>query len=256
MSTCVETRHLTRTYEGGVRALDGVSLRIQAGEMVTIMGPSGSGKSTLLHLLGALDRPTEGQVIVAGQDLGAISDVDRFRARTVGFVFQLHNLLPMLTAAENVVVAMRGGPLGPSGQRKRAAELLGHVGLADKAGRLPHQLSGGERQRVALARALANEPPIILADEPTGNLDSQSGAEVLQLLRQLNTDLGTTLVMVTHDPVVALATGRILTLRDGRIEHDEPVREVYLEQMAALRGSALGQLLFGERAEVLARAPA
>ncbi len=249
----VETRSLTRVYDGEIRALDAVNLVIRAGETVSVMGPSGSGKSTLLHLLGALDRPTSGQVLIDGEDLGRLSDLDRHRAVTVGFVFQLHNLLPVLTALENVTVATRGGVLGAEERRERALELLGRVGLASKAERMPQQLSGGERQRVALARALANNPPLLLADEPTGNLDSQSGSEVLELLRELNQELGTTLVMVTHDPVVALATRRILTLRDGRIVHDEAVGPLYLDEMHQIESTALGQLLFGERAEVIAR---
>jgi putative ABC transport system ATP-binding protein len=243
----VEVRHVSRLY-GPVRALDDVSLMIQRGEMVAIMGPSGSGKSTLLNVLGTLDAPTSGQIFIAGKDLAHVRDVDRLRAEVVGFVFQQHNLMPILTALENILVPMRGGTLSRARQRQRAMELLRRVGLADHADRFPSELSGGEAQRVALARALANAPPLILADEPTGNLDSQSGAEVLDLLQEMNADFGMTLIMVTHDPVVALSTRRILTLRDGRIEQDEPVEAVYLHEMQQISHTRLGQLLFGERA--------
>ena len=246
MSALITTEDLTRVYEGQVRALDGVSLRITAGEMVAVMGPSGSGKSTLLHLLGALDRPTSGRIVFEGQDLGAIKDVDRFRGERVGFVFQSHNLIPTLTAQENVLVPMRGGPIPPAERGGWALELLARVGLGGLAGRRPAQLSGGQRQRVALARALANRPSLVLADEPTGNLDSQNGADVLRLLRESNASLGTTVVMVTHDPVVALENDRILTLRDGRIELDEPVATVYRAEVLALRSTPVGRLLFGE----------
>jgi putative ABC transport system ATP-binding protein len=246
----VEVRHVSRLY-GSVRALDDVSLTIRRGEMVTVMGPSGSGKSTLLNVIGTLDVPSSGQIIVAGQDLAHVRDVDRLRGHTVGFVFQQHNLIPILTALENILVPMRGSGRSRNAQRSRGMQLLGRVGLADHADRFPSELSGGEAQRVALARALANEPPLLLADEPTGNLDSESGAQVLELLRELNRDLGTTLVMVTHDPVVALSTRRILTLRDGHIEQDEAVEATYLQEMQQVSHTRLGQLLFGERAEVL-----
>jgi putative ABC transport system ATP-binding protein len=246
----VEVRHVSRLY-GPVRALDDVSLVIKRGEMVAVMGPSGSGKSTLLNVLGTLDAPTSGEIVIAGQELSHVRDVDRLRAQVVGFVFQQHNLMPILTAVENTMVPMRGGRLSRTRQRQRAMELLGRVGLADHADRFPSQLSGGEAQRVAVARALANAPPLILADEPTGNLDSQSGADVLELLQEMNAEFGMTLVMVTHDPVVALSTRRILTLRDGRIEQDEPVEAVYLHEMQQVSHTRLGRLLFGERAGVL-----
>jgi putative ABC transport system ATP-binding protein len=246
----VEVRHVSRLY-GPVRALDDVSLTIQNGEMVAVMGPSGSGTSTLLNVIGTLDGPTSGQIIVAGLDLACVHDVDRLRGHTVGFVFQQHNLIPILTALENILVPMRGSGLSRSQQRRRAMQLLGRVGLADHADRFPSELSGGEAQRVALARALANGPPLLLADEPTGNLDSESGAQVLELLREMNEEFGTTLIMVTHDPVVALSTGRILTLRDGRIEQDEPVEATYLQEMQQVSHTHLRRLLFGERAEVL-----
>ncbi len=164
----VETRDLIKVYGDGaqVRALDGVSLRIERGEFVSVMGPSGSGKSTLLNMLGALDRPTEGTVLVNGQDMAKVRNLDTFRARTVGFIFQMHNLIPTLTARENVEVPMRGQPIGARKRHRRAKELLELVGLADRVNHLPNQLSGGERQRVAIARSLANQPAIVLADEP------------------------------------------------------------------------------------------
>jgi putative ABC transport system ATP-binding protein len=246
----VEVRHVSRLY-GPMPALDDVSLTIARGEMVSVMGPSGSGKSTLLNVIGTLDVPTSGQIFVNGQDLARVRDVDRLRGHLVGFVFQQHNLIPILTAVENVLVPMRGTHFSARQQRQRAMDLLGRVGLADHADRFPSELSGGEAQRVALARALANAPPLVLADEPTGNLDSQSGAQVLELLRELNDEFGTTLVMVTHDPVVALSTRRILTLRDGRIEQDEVVESLYVDEMRQVSQTRLGRLLFGERADVL-----
>ena len=184
----VETRNLTKIYGDGdsVRALDGVSLVIHAGEFVAVMGPSGSGKSTLLNLLGALDRPTSGLCRVAGQDLGKVRDLDNFRSKTVGFVFQLHNLIPTLTSIENVEIPMQEDKMSDAARRARAEELLALVGRGDRMHFLPGQLSGGQRQRVAIARALANHPAIILADEPTGNLDSKSTDEIMDLLRKLN----------------------------------------------------------------------
>lgn len=215
----VEARDLVKVYGDGaeVRALNGLTMTVARGEFVAVMGPSGSGKSTLLHILGALDRPTSGEVWVDGQNLARIRDLDTFRARTVGFVFQLHNLIPTLTARENVEVPMMGQPISRRERRRRAEELLERVGLRDRMNHLPNQLSGGERQRVAIARALANRPALILADEPTGNLDSQSGAEIVALMRELNRDLGTTIIVVTHDPSVARRADRILLMRDGRI---------------------------------------
>ena len=224
----VVARDLVKVYGDGaeVRALDGLTMTAERGEFVAVMGPSGSGKSTLLHILGALDRPTSGEVWVNGQNLARIRDLDTFRAWTVGFVFQLHNLIPTLTARENVEVPMMGQPVGRRERRRRAEELLERVGLRDRMNHLPNQMSGGERQRVAIARALANNPALLLADEPTGNLDSQSGAEVVSLMRELNQDLGTTIIIVTHDPSVARRADRILLMRDGRI-----VKEMTNESM-------------------------
>ena len=218
----LETRALTRVYgeRVAVRALDGVDLAIRRGEVVAIVGPSGSGKSTLLHLIGALDRPTSGEVIINGTAISQVRNLDRFRSQTIGFIFQSHNLLPTLTARENVEVPMYELPIRSGERRKRANELLQQVGLLGRSDHLPNQLSGGERQRVAIARALANQPAILLADEPTGNLDSKSTAEIMALLTKLNREQGVTLIIVTHNSEVAAATQRIITLRDGKILHD------------------------------------
>jgi len=249
----VETHDLVKIYGDGaeVRALDGVNLGIRRGEMVAVMGPSGSGKSTLLNMLGALDRPTSGRVLVNGQDLTTIKDVDRFRARTVGFVFQLHNLLPTLTALENVEIPMQGQPISRRERRRRAEELLHLVGLGERMHHQPAQLSGGERQRVAVARALANKPSILLADEPTGNLDSQSGMEVMELLQKINRQQGMTILLVTHDPRVARMTQRILTMQDGRIVDDHTVGDPLSEDLREMARSLLGQLLREGKVEPL-----
>lgn len=251
----VETRDLVKVYGDGaeVRALDGVSLRITRGEFVSVMGPSGSGKSTLLNMLGALDRPTGGTVLVNGKDMAQVRNLDTFRARTVGFIFQLHNLIPTLTARENVEVPMRGQPIGARARRKRAEKLLGLVGLADRMKHLPNQLSGGERQRVAIARALANQPAIVLADEPTGDLDSESGAEVIGLMHHLNRELGTTFIAVTHDPAVARQTDRILIMRDGLIVHEHTVGTAFEEDLAAFRRSGLGKAILNGDEAALSR---
>jgi ABC-type lipoprotein export system ATPase subunit len=253
--TVVETHNLVKIYGDGaaVRALDNVDLTILKGEFLTVMGPSGSGKSTLLNMIGALDKPTQGQVVVNGEDLATIKDVDRFRARTVGFVFQLHNLLPALTARENVEVPMHGQDIGEQEMRQRAEHLLELVGLPDRMHHLPSQLSGGQRQRVAVARALANDPAIILADEPTGSLDTQSGAEIMDLLETINRDQGTTILIVTHDPKIARRTRRILTMRDGKIVDDHRVQSLVKEDLRELAHSRLGELLLnGNEEQVLA----
>jgi putative ABC transport system ATP-binding protein len=245
----VETRNLTKVFgDGGeVRALDGVNLIVRQGELLSVMGPSGSGKSTLLHLIGALDRPTEGQILIRGQDLATVKNLDRFRNEEVGFVFQLHNLIPTLNAVENVEIPLYEQPLSEKKRRQKAAELLELVGMGDRLDHLPSQLSGGERQRVAIARALVNDPAIVLADEPTGNLDSQSGEDVMALLRELNERQGTTIIVVTHDPAVARSTKRIITLRDGRIARDVLLESPYLEDLRELKDSPLGKsLLEGE----------
>jgi putative ABC transport system ATP-binding protein len=245
----VETRNLTKVFGdgGAVRALDGVNLIVRPGELLSVMGPSGSGKSTLLHLIGALDRPTEGQILIRGQDLATVKDLDRFRNEEVGFVFQLHNLIPTLNAVENVEIPLYEQPLSEKKRRQKAAELLELVGLGDRLDHLPSQLSGGQRQKVAIARALVNDPAIVLADEPTGNLDSQSGQDVMALLRELNERQGATIIVVTHDPAVARTTKRIITLHDGHVARDMPLESPYLEDLRELKDSPLGKsLLEGE----------
>jgi ABC-type lipoprotein export system ATPase subunit len=241
----VETIQLTKIYGDGegVRALDGVTLTIRAGEFVAVMGPSGSGKSTLLNLLGALDRPTSGVCKVNGQDVTQIKDLDHFRSKTVGFVFQLHNLIPTLTARENVEVPLQEERMSDAARRQRAEELLNLVGLGDRMNFMPAQLSGGQRQRVAIARALANRPAIILADEPTGNLDSKSTDEIMDLMRQLNREQGTTFIVVTHNPAVARAADRIVTVRDGKIKRDERMDSVFLSDLREFKETALGHAI-------------
>jgi len=241
----VETIQLTKIYGDGegVRALDGVTLTIRAGEFVAVMGPSGSGKSTLLNLLGALDRPTSGVCKVNGQDVTQIKDLDHFRSKTVGFVFQLHNLIPTLTARENVEVPLQEERMSDAARRQRAQELLNLVGLGDRMNFMPAQLSGGQRQRVAIARALANRPAIILADEPTGNLDSKSTDEIMDLMRQLNREQGTTFIVVTHNPAVARAADRIVTVRDGKIKRDERMDSVFLSDLREFKETALGHAI-------------
>jgi ABC-type lipoprotein export system ATPase subunit len=241
----VETKNLVKLYGEGaqVRALDGVNLVVKAGEFVAIIGPSGSGKSTLLNMLGALDRPTSGEVIIQGTSLAGVRALDQFRSRTVGFVFQTHNLIPTLTARENVEVPMQGTGRGAGNHRLRAEELLGLVGLEPRMNFLPNQLSGGERQRVAIARALANRPAIVLADEPTGNLDSQNTADIMALLAKLNTSQGTTLIVVTHNHEVARITRRVITLRDGRIHQDVPIKSSFDSDWMDFKASSLGQAI-------------
>jgi ABC-type lipoprotein export system ATPase subunit len=207
--------------ESRVAALRGVSFDIAPGEFAAITGPSGCGKSTLLHLLGVVDVPSRGTVTVNGRDTASLSDREAtdFRLRQIGFVFQRFYLLPTLSAAENIELPMAEAGVEKRVRRARARELLGYVGLGERATHRPTQLSGGEQQRVAIARALANEPPLLLADEPTGELDADTGAALLELFGQLNRD-GTTLVFVTHDPVVAAAARRVISLRDGRVVQD------------------------------------
>ena len=256
--TIVETRDLVKVYGDGaeVRALDGVNMRVERGEFISVMGPSGSGKSTLLNMIGALDRPTSGQVLIGGEDLTKVRDLDTFRARTVGFIFQLHNLIPTLTALENVEVPMMGQPIGRGKRKRRAKELLGLVGLTDRMNHLPNQLSGGQRQRVAVARALANEPKLVLADEPTGDLDTHSGEEVIALMHRLNHELGTTFIAVTHDPAVARKTDRILVMRDGDIVHEHQVGTPFEEDLAAFRRSGLAKaILNGDEAALAQLGP-
>jgi putative ABC transport system ATP-binding protein len=208
---------LTRTYpDGKVAALRGVSLEVADGESVAVVGPSGCGKSTLLHLLGGLDRPTGGEVYYRGTPLARL-DGDRYRAREIGFVFQSFHLLATLSAVENVQVPMFESTLSHRERASRAESLIEQVGMAHRRGHRPAQLSVGERQRIAIARALANEPGVLLADEPTGNLDSRNQAEILELLEALRREKGLTLVIVTHSAEVAAAAGRVVRMRDGLI---------------------------------------
>jgi ABC-type lipoprotein export system ATPase subunit len=217
----ISVRGLVKTFDGGrTRALDGASLEVRRGEFVAITGPSGCGKSTLLHQIAALEKPDEGQIVVNGEEITSKRDLSAYRARTIGLVFQLHNLLPNLTASENVQVPMYETSRSPRERRRRAQELLALVELADKAKKRPAELSGGERQRVAIARALSNDPPILLADEPTGNLDSKAGQHVLEVLRDVQRKHGATLVMVTHDPAIAGTADRIVRMLDGRIQDE------------------------------------
>jgi putative ABC transport system ATP-binding protein len=206
-----------------VRALDGVDLVVERGSMVAIMGRSGSGKTTLLNILGGLDRPDEGQVVLDGVDITRLNGraLTRVRREKVGFVFQQFNLIPTLTALENVELPMRYARVPPGQRRQRALEALARVGLAHRAHHRPSQLSGGEQQRVAIARALVMRPALVLADEPTGELDSQTAAQVIELMEALNRELGQTFLIVTHDPGVARHCGRIIKMEDGRIISDE-----------------------------------
>ncbi len=241
----VTAENLMKIYGdgGAVHALDGINLRIRKGELIAVMGPSGSGKSTLLNLLGALDLPSSGTISVAGKDIATMKDLDRFRSKTVGFVFQLHNLIPTLTAVENVEIPLYEEKMDGASRRKRAEELLDIVGLRDRMNHLPSQMSGGQRQRAAIARSLANNPAIILADEPTGNLDSKSTVEIMALLRKLNREQGTTIIVVTHNHEVARFVDRIITIRDGKILRDERVENIYLEDLKEFMNSALGHKL-------------
>jgi len=207
-----------KSFEGGrVRALEDVSLRVEPGELVALTGPSGCGKSTLLNLIGALDRPDAGSIQVDGEPLERLSNPAEYRAGTVGFVFQFHHLIPTLSALENVQVPMLGRGLGRARREARARELLGEVGLAGRADASPATLSGGERQRVAIARALANDPRLLLADEPTGALDRETGERILELLQGLRERRGTTILLVTNDDDVAARADRTLRMRDGVI---------------------------------------
>jgi len=216
------TENLTKVYgegETAVTALDHVNMTVEAGEFVAVMGPSGCGKSTLLHLLGGLDRPTAGRVVLDGNDLAALSD-DRLtvlRRRQIGFVFQFFNLIPILTAAENASLPLLLDGTKAGEARAEAKKWLERLGLGDRLGSRPDQLSGGQQQRVAIARALVSEPALVLADEPTGNVDTRAGEEIAGLLRQAVTDWKQTVLMVTHDPRIAAYSDRIVFLKDGRV---------------------------------------
>lgn len=214
----VEVHDVEKTYDDGmIHALAGVDLTVDRGEFVAITGPSGCGKSTLLHLLAALDTPTKGSIVVNGRDVVHLHHASRYRREEIGLVFQLHNLLPRLTIRENVEIAMVASRRPHRQRATYADKLLGEVDLAGMEKRLPTQLSGGERQRVAIARALANDPPVLLADEPTGSLDSAAVDVVLTLFQRLRRERGTTIIMVTHDEVVADAADRVVRMMDGRV---------------------------------------
>ena len=214
----VEIKDLYKSYEdGNIKALNGINLTIEEGEFVSIIGPSGSGKSTLLNMLGALDIPDSGSIKVAGEDLLSSKKLNEFRGEKIGFIFQLHNLIPNLSVVENIEIPMYTQGLSSKDMRNRALKLLDDVGLSDKAGMKPNKLSGGERQRVAIARALANEPSIILADEPTGSLDSKTSTKILKQLIDLHEDKHVTLIIVTHDMDVARLAGRVIEVLDGEI---------------------------------------
>jgi putative ABC transport system ATP-binding protein len=223
----IDARGLRKSFEDGrINSLTGMDLRVEPGEFVAIVGPSGCGKSTLLHLLAALDKPDGGEIRVGGHDLRTRKDLNHYRAQHVGMIFQLHNLLPTLTALENVQVPMFEEGLSPRARRQHALDLLDAVGLEGRGENRPPELSGGERQRVAIARALANEPPILLADEPTGSLDSDAGRLVLDLLDRLRRERNLTIVLVTHDPTVAARADRVVRMLDGRLAPlgEEPAR--------------------------------
>ncbi|MFN3282727.1 MAG: ABC transporter ATP-binding protein [Pseudothermotoga sp.] len=221
----INVENVRKTYRMGdniVKAVDGVTLNVFSGEYLIIMGPSGSGKTTLMHLMGCLDNPDSGEIYLTGKCVSKLNDRDlaRVRNKTIGFVFQQFNLLPRLTALENVELPMIYAGIPRAIRHKRAKELLTMVGLKDRMEHKPTQLSGGQMQRVAIARALANQPQIILADEPTGNLDSKSGEEILKIFSDLHSD-GLTIIVVTHDPEVAANGERVIHMRDGRIVSQE-----------------------------------
>ncbi|ALT68161.1 ABC transporter ATP-binding protein [Methanobrevibacter millerae] len=218
MDNVVEINNLVKTYENGhIKALNGIDLTIGEGEFVSIIGPSGSGKSTLLNMLGALDLPDSGSINVAGYDLISNKKLNEFRAKKIGFIFQLHNLIPNLSVVENIEIPMFTSKLSNSEMRVKALDLLDIVGLRDKASQKPSKLSGGERQRVAIARALANDPSIILADEPTGSLDSKTSTKILKQLIDLHRSQNVTLIIVTHDMDVAKLADRTIEVLDGKL---------------------------------------
>ena len=221
----VEAKDLKKVYVMGdveVHALRGLSIQIEAGEVISIMGPSGSGKSTLMNTLGCLDRPSSGEYYLDGESVAEMNDdqLADIRNRKVGFVFQSFNLLPRATALSNVELPLRCASVSGKDRRERARAALEAVGLGDRIHHRPSELSGGQQQRVAIARAIINDPAIVMADEPTGNLDTKSGDEIMQVLLNLNKELATTLIIVTHDPEVAEQTNRVVTIRDGVVVED------------------------------------
>jgi putative ABC transport system ATP-binding protein len=220
----IKTSNLCRHFQVGdsrVHALDHVNLQVDEGDFVAVMGPSGSGKSTLMNILGCLDTPDEGHYRLLGQEVSILNDTERSRTRNrhIGFVFQSYHLLPRMTALENVLLPLRYSDVDMSQKRKRGLELLERLGLADRVEHRPNQLSGGQRQRVAVARSLINRPPLLLADEPTGNLDSRTSEEMMVLFDDLNHD-GQTILMVTHEEEIAAHARRLIRMRDGKIEYD------------------------------------
>jgi len=239
----VKTEALTKTYGIGttaVNALDHVSVLISSGEFVTVMGPSGCGKSTLLHLVGGLDRPTEGHVFLESQDIYAMKDdqLTELRRRKIGFIFQFFNLLPMLTAIENAALPLILDGVKPAAASKRATAWLEKVGLGDRLDYRPDQLSGGQQQRVAIARALASEPSLILADEPTGNLDSRASDEIAGLLRKVADEWGRSVFMVTHDPRIAAYADRIIFLKDGKVVEEAQLNGTTAEDVKLVKAKA------------------
>ena len=229
LKAVIETQNLGKKYQMGainVSALDGVNLRIEKGEFMSIMGPSGSGKTTLLNLIGALDKPTEGKVLISGTDISRLNDNElaELRNREIGFVFQFFNLMARMSAIQNVEMPMAFAGVSQEERRKKATGLLEDVGLGDRMDHRPTELSGGEQQRVAIARALANDPSVALCDEPTGNVDSETGKEIIEILRKLNREQQQTFVIVTHDPLVARSVDRIAHMQDGLIVKEEMVR--------------------------------
>ncbi len=230
----VETVDLNKEFHLGdiiVPALRDINFQVKKGEFLVIMGPSGSGKSTLLNMIGGLDHPTSGKVYINGQDISKMSDaaLTDLRARDIGFVFQFYNLVPVLTALENVELPLMVTGVSDKESRKRATELLGLVGLGDRMHHRPDELSGGQRQRVSIARAIANDPAIVLADEPTGDVDTKTGDEILDLMHDLNRNLGTTLIVITHDPAVAEHCDRLVRIVDGQIATDRATARKLLE---------------------------
>jgi len=239
----IQLKDVTKVYRSGqvqVHALRGISLEIARGDLVAIMGPSGSGKSTLMNILGCLDQPTAGQYLLDGVDIGRLSDVQLadIRNRKIGFVFQNYNLLPRTTAVDNVAMPLMYARTRV--RREKALDALAAVGLADRADHKPSELSGGEQQRVAIARALINDPAVILADEPTGNLDSKTGLEIIAIFQRLNSERGITVVYVTHDQEIARYTRRIIRLIDGHLAGDEPVARPMVAELARVAPTLMG----------------